>query len=532
MTSSPKRGAFAVVLATLLCGSLFALAAGRPPREDEERKRPPRERSAMPAVYDFSADCVQAEMLGATPGGAQDVRFFRDRVAAGEIPHPNVFTPEGLFSEHDLPLAQTRPCTSLLCISGQATPAALLAQPDVRFLAQVGFASGLDPKTWRRDALNLIAVVDKSGSMSGSPLETVKASLHHVADRMHPDDQLAIVLYGDQVHAVLAPTPLSQRDRIHATIDTIQSAGSTNMEAGLKLGFDLAHETRPSFKGTTRVMLFTDERPNVGATEAGSFMALAREASQAGVGLTTVGVGVQFGAELATAISSVRGGNLFFFPDVARMKAVFDEEFDTLVTELAYDMTLTFQAAPGFKIAGVYGIPGQALKWTEAGNLEVHVETLFLSKKKGAIYLALAPAGNAALPAREVAPGQAVAEVRLRYRDRSGEALSDSLAFPLAAAGELSAGLRRGLMLVNQVTALKEATRLHHEENKQEPAYQLVHALASLYRQVDDAELASERELVEKLEHTLARLSGHQGEPPRAGLEARPDAVTGLPPRR
>src|SRR5690349_12913248 len=42
--------------------------------------------------------------LGATPGGAKDIRFFRAGAARGEIPHPNTFTSEGLFSEHDLPL--------------------------------------------------------------------------------------------------------------------------------------------------------------------------------------------------------------------------------------------------------------------------------------------------------------------------------------------------------------------------------------------------------------------------------------------
>jgi hypothetical protein len=60
--------------------------------------------------------------MGATPGGAQDITFFRDRVLAGEVPHPNTFTPEGLFSEHDLPLRAGPPCPQLLCVAGEAVP--------------------------------------------------------------------------------------------------------------------------------------------------------------------------------------------------------------------------------------------------------------------------------------------------------------------------------------------------------------------------------------------------------------------------
>lgn len=528
----------ALPLAVVLFVSAVALAGA--PRD--ERKRPPKLRM-MPAAgaIDFDAGMIDAE-LGATPGGAQDIGFLRDRVAAGEVPHPNVFTPEGLFSEHDLPVAKRGPCAALLCVAGEAVEAGLVVQPEVRYLAQVGFSSGLDPKTWRRAPVNLIAVVDQSGSMSGAPLTTVKASLHQLVDQLNGDDQLAVILYGDGAKVHLRPTRVRPEERkaLHRQIDAIQSEGSTYMELGLQAGFELARKTRRSFDGLTRVMLFTDERPNVGRTDAESFMGMAEAASKDGIGMTTVGVGVQFGAELATKVSSVRGGNLFFFPSVEKMEQVFEDELDMMVTELAYDLRILFTPAPGLEIAGVYGIPGQMLHWEDGGALSVTISTIFLSKRKGAIYLALKSQGGEALPQTEVAEGDAVATAALRYEDRDGRRQTDELGLVRRAPEDVGAGLARGLMLVNQATALKEATRLHHEQNDQEGAYQLVHAIASLYRQVDDEDLANERELVEKLEDTLARLSGHLGEGPGAttvlapkGGEAPapPDRVTGLPPR-
>jgi Ca-activated chloride channel family protein len=235
-----------------------------------------------------------ARSMGATPGGAQDIDFARDRILSGEIPHASTFTAEGLLSQHDLPLPSVRECRQILCLTGAAARADLIVAPEVRHLAQLGFASNLDERTWRRAPLNLVAVVDKSGSMSGQPLDTVKATLRHVARTMMPRDRLAIVLYGDRSHVHLGPTSLEHRDRVIRAIDAIASAGSTAMEEGLRVGFDLALRTRPAFHGTTRVMLFTDERPNVGATDEDSFRGMAREGSRRGVGMTTVGVGVQF----------------------------------------------------------------------------------------------------------------------------------------------------------------------------------------------------------------------------------------------
>ncbi len=319
---------------TLAAGAATASPAPRD-RDDDEERLPPAPKAMH---YEFSDFAIEGQALGATPGGAQDITFARAEIARGGVPNARIFTPEGLFSEHDLPLDTGRPCTQLLCLTAAAAPVELGAQADARTLAQLGFASNLDAATWRRDPLNLVAVVDKSGSMSGAPLETVKASLHTVADLLGPADQLTVVLYGDRVHVQVPTTPAGNKRPLHAAIDGITSEGSTDMESGLRMGFDVARRTSSHFGGRTRVMLFTDERPNVGDTSAKGFMGMARAASRDGIGLTTVGVGTQFGAELATAISSVRGGNLFFFPDIAAMEARFEKDLDTMVTELAHGL--------------------------------------------------------------------------------------------------------------------------------------------------------------------------------------------------
>ncbi|MCB9700527.1 MAG: VWA domain-containing protein [Myxococcales bacterium] len=513
-------------LLALLALALAALSADPASAGDDERKRRP---SKMMRSFDFDdafAPSAAAEM-GATPGGAQDIEFFRSRVNAGEIPHPNVFTPEGLFSQHDLPIAQGGRCGQLLCAVGEAIPASLLVQPEVRYLAQLGFSSGLDAATFKRQPLHLVAVVDKSGSMSGQPLELVKESLLEAVDRLGPDDMLSIVLYGDRAHVHLSPTRIADKRAVARGIRKIESAGSTAMEEGLKVGFDLARAHAGRFQGTSRVMLFTDERPNVGRTDAQSFMAMARDASKAGIGMTTVGVGVQFGAELATEISSVRGGNLFFFPDLARMKKVFEEDFDTMVTELAYDLQLEIRPAKGLKIAGVYGIPGKALKWGDDGSIRVSVETIFVSRKKGAIYVALASQSAPGTPETRIDLGKAVASIGLKYLERGGARRSSQVSLALVPGERASVGLSRGRVLVDEATSLAKAAALHHEQNDQEGAYQIVHALAGILRGTIDRDLADERVMVENLEGTLAKLSGHAGEPGRGAPAI--DRVSGLP---
>ena len=125
--------------------------------------------------------------------------------------------------------------------------------------------------------------------------------------------------------------------------------------------------------------------------------------------------------------------------------------------------------------------------------------------------------------------------MKLDYRDRGGKSVRAQVDLPTVDASAASVGLVRGQMLVDQATSLARAASLHHEKNDQEGAYQAVHALASRFRRSTDRTLADERKLVLDLERTLAKLSGHQGEP-NSGPGHRPDGgpvdrVSGLPPR-
>lgn len=365
---------------------------------------------------------------GAASGGAQDWGLARKKIDAGEIPNAVDFPVEGLYAEHDLPL-QGAACDTVLCLRGAAGSIRLLGAAEGsgrELFVQLGMSSNLDLETFRRQPLNLSVVVDRSGSMGDSKMEWVKQAIHHLVDQLGEADVLSIVLFDDQVDVLVEPIAVADKGPIHSAIDTVRSRGSTCIECGLKVGYEKVRaKLEAEGARSARVMLLTDALPNVGATRHGDFMELLGSAAAEGIGTSVFGVGLDFGQELAAKISSVRGAQFFFLQDEARIREVFDQDFDLLVTPIAYELELEVEGQGGAELAGTYGIPGQAPGERSAKAI---VQTVFLSRRKGAIAARLSGAKPGALGAR----------VQLSWSPVAGERVTQQLDLTMPAGDEAS----------------------------------------------------------------------------------------------
>jgi Ca-activated chloride channel homolog len=506
MKSLSLASGLALAALALPLAPAFAQTAPTPPDDQDQQAR------------DMESIIVTGSMR-VRQGGAQDIKHFRNvAMADSGLPLPEALTVEGLMGEHDLTLPSSAKCAQLFCVVAESMPALLPLRADDRMFVGLGFTSNLDAATWKREPLNLVAVVDKSGSMSGEPLELVRRSLLQILSQMGDGDRMSIVLYGDRSHVYLQPTNVTgHREQIAEMIRGIASAGSTNMEAGLRVGYDTAFADAPGFKGNTRMMLFTDEQPNVGATDAASFIGMAREASQRGIGLTTIGVGVQFGDALATKVSSTRGGNLFFIADRDEVEKVFAKQLDTMTSEVAHDLVLTLKPVPGYRISGVFGVPADVMEETAEGTINVRVPTVFLSENGGGIFATLAKSGDRAnLPALAIPSGDPLVEVSVTWNEaKTGKPGTDRLV-ALAPANKPSAQLQTAHLLVDEYLALRGASEAYNRKSDPKTAFALLDGLA---KRIDAAALpgmGEEKKLVGTMRGQAALYAGYAGETPKA----------------
>ncbi|MFN8382773.1 MAG: von Willebrand factor type A domain-containing protein [Anaerolineales bacterium] len=189
----------------------------------------------------------------------------------------------------------------------------------------------------RKDAA-LTFVIDVSGSMDmDNRLGLVKRSLEMLVDQLHRNDTVSIVVYGSDARVVLDPTPGSDSDIILDAIYSLHPEGSTNAEAGIRLGYNMAMEAFDSEK-INRVILCSDGVANVGQTEADAILEEIHRYVDRGVTLTTIGFGMDnYNDTLMEQLADNGNGFYAYVDDKDEARKLFIDQITGTLQTIALD---------------------------------------------------------------------------------------------------------------------------------------------------------------------------------------------------
>ncbi len=203
----------------------------------------------------------------------------------------------------------------LLCTWGRA-PLVISATPQVNYLlAEVH--PGASPAT--TVPLNFCMVLDRSGSMQGAKLASMKAAAQRVVDTLTPQDIVSLVIFDDTVKVVVPATPAVDKTALKAQIDTIEEAGGTAMSLGLQAGqAELQKQLAPDT--IARMLVLTDGQ-TWGDEE--TCRAIARSLGAAGVRITALGLGSEWNEQLLDDLAELTGGTSDYIADPQQIDSFF-----------------------------------------------------------------------------------------------------------------------------------------------------------------------------------------------------------------
>jgi len=368
-------------------------------------------------------------------GGQQDIGEFRGILESGGIPGPETLDANGFFNEHyAAPPAVS--CTSPICL----TPGVAVGRDwligNHQATLQIAVSTNIDPATLTRKPLNLVVVVDRSGSMvQDQRLEKVKAGLKTLVTNLQDTDRLALVQFDDVVDTLVPFGDGLNRTMLLQAIDNLTPRGATNIYGGLEQGFELSKEAF-STERQNRVIFLSDGLATAGNTVTDSIISMSDGFIERGIGLTTIGVGLDFDVHLMRGLAEHGAGNFYFLEDAAAASEVFTDELDYFVQPLALDVRIEATAGGGWLMGEQLG----SSLWsgsTSTGSMKV--PAVFVSSRTSQapdpnggrrgggsmIYIHLTPTGHNV-------DGK-VADLKLTYRlPGSTETITDTvtLAYP------------------------------------------------------------------------------------------------------
>lgn len=417
-----------------------------------------------------------ADSLGFAVGGAKDINNFRENINNNYMPIVTDITYEGLYYDYYFDTGIQQECEDLFCPSySYAVTKDPFTNEEETYL-QVGLNSNMKESDFERKKLNLVIVLDISGSMSSnfnkyyydnprgerelekdedadkSKMEIASESVVALLEHLNKDDRFGMVLFDNTAYVAKPMREIGDTDMsaLKGHIMDLRPQGGTNMEAGIKEGTNIIEKYADADQNEyeTRIIFLTDAMPNTGAIGEGSLLGMTQSNANNNIYTTFIGIGVDFNTLLIEKITKIKGANYYSVHSGSDFKKRMNEEFEYMVTPLVFDLNLKFES-DGYEIEKVFGSP----EANEATGEIMKVNTLFPSKSddsgtKGGIVI---------LKLKKISED---AELKLSttYEDREGNKLSTVAEFMIPDEEPEyfdNTGIRKGVLLSRYASLMK-----------------------------------------------------------------------------
>ncbi|CAL4990508.1 unnamed protein product [Urochloa decumbens] len=229
-----------------------------------------------------------------------------------------------------------------------------------------------------REGLDLVAVLDVSGSMGGQKIESVKRALKFVIMKLTPADRLSIVTFdssADRLNPLQSMTQATQ-DFLKEKVGNLKAGGGTDIKAGLDLGLAILAGRVHTESRTANIFLMSDGQTSGDPTVV----------DPGEVSVYTFGFGRGTDHKLLTALAKKSvGGTYSSVPDGTNLSAPFATLLGGLLTVVAQDvrLTLTPKTADGELDTMVVAPGTDYTQTTDAnGTITIKFGTLFAGEAR------------------------------------------------------------------------------------------------------------------------------------------------------
>ncbi len=199
----------------------------------------------------------------------------------------------------------------------------------------------------RNVPLNLCLILDRSGSMSGRPLETVKKAACRIVDRLNPSDRLSVIAFDHRAKVIVPNQTIDDPERIKREINKLSADGGTAIDEGMQLG--IKELTKGKKESISQAFLLTDGENEHGSNK--RCLEFASLAASYSLTVNTLGFGDNWNQDILEQIADAGGGTLSHIQQPDEAEAKFSQLFDRIQTVGLTNAYLLFSLVPRVRLA-------------------------------------------------------------------------------------------------------------------------------------------------------------------------------------
>lgn len=236
--------------------------------------------------------------------------------------------------------------------------------------AAMASAQGSPSEQEERQAMDLICVLDVSGSMTGAKIQQVKEAMRFVISQADPRDRLSVVPFNSSAGLSLPLSRMTAQGKDAANVATVRltAGGGTSIASGLSVALSVMEQRRQRNK-VAAILLLTDGQD--GRTRA-QLPSLLERASSVGCALYAFGFGADHDAALLGDIAERARTPFTFVEDTSNVAEAFAGAVGGLSSVVAQGVELTLEC--GMELKAVH--TPFAVQREEAGGLTRAVVTI------------------------------------------------------------------------------------------------------------------------------------------------------------
>ncbi|XP_062016214.1 E3 ubiquitin-protein ligase WAV3-like [Rosa rugosa] len=252
-----------------------------------------------------------------------------------------------------------------------------------------------------RTPIDLVTVLDVSGSMQGTKISLLKQAVTFVIENLGPSDRLSIVSFSSGSRRVFPLQRMSVDGRESAilAIESLRAGGATNIAEGLKKGTKVLEDRRER-NPVSSIILLSDGKDTYNTT-ANRLLnqlpdSIRSSDMQQETPVHTFGFGYDHDPNIMHAISDVSGGTFSFIESVEMIQDSFALCIGGLLSVVAQEVRLTVRSAsPGVKILAIPSGRHVNEISTEGQQGVVHVGNMYAEEEKQFLVYLTVPESSA-----------------------------------------------------------------------------------------------------------------------------------------